>query len=370
MNTEQKNRCPDCDEASLGTTEPSEPSGDHVASGSLDRRRFLKRAGAAATFGGSILCGAHRATAGPSASSPTETAVKALYESLTEKQKKVVCFGWDYVHPKRGLFRTHTSNNWHITKPAIDSDFFAKKQRALIHDSFKSLFTPEWYTKMLKQAKDDNGGAPWGAEQNIAIFGEPGKGKFELVMTGRHMTVRADGNSESHVALGGPRVHGHAADGFREKVGDPGNIFWHQAVEENKVYEMLSGKQRKQALVAKLPKEEDVSFQGAKGKIAGISISELADDQKEAVEKVLASLVEPYRKEDRDEIQHALGKQGGLGKCNLAFYKEGDLGNDQQWDCWRIEGPAFVWYFRGFPHVHIWINIADDPAVKLNSQQL
>jgi hypothetical protein len=51
---------------------------------------------------------------------------------------------------------------------------------------------------------------------------------------------------------------------------------------------------------------------------------------------------------------------------NLAFYKDGNLGDDE-WDNWRLEGPAFVWYFRGFPHVHIWINVADDSSVPLNA---
>jgi hypothetical protein len=27
------------------------------------------------------------------------------------------------------------------------------------------------------------------------------------------------------------------------------------------------------------------------------------------------------------------------------------------WDMWRIEGPSFVWHFRGAPHVHAYINI-------------
>ena len=44
-----------------------------------------------------------------------ETAVQALYDSLTETQKKEVCFDWDFMDPKRGLLRTRVSNNWHIT---------------------------------------------------------------------------------------------------------------------------------------------------------------------------------------------------------------------------------------------------------------
>jgi len=26
-----------------------------------------------------------------------------------------------------------------------------------------------------------------------------------------------------------------------------------------------------------------------------------------------------------------------------------------------------VWHFRGAPHVHVWVNIADDPKVELNA---
>ena len=28
-------------------------------------------------------------------------------------------------------------------------------------------------------------------------------------------------------------------------------------------------------------------------------------------------------------------------------------------DCdWKLEGPAFDWFFHGSPHVHTWVNIA------------
>src|SRR5262245_48203590 len=90
------------------------------------RRVFLKTASAAAA-----------ATALPSLAfaaeakkEPAETYVKKLYDSLSESQRKEVCFAWDYVEksggeaPKakgaksragRGLLRTRVSNNWDIT---------------------------------------------------------------------------------------------------------------------------------------------------------------------------------------------------------------------------------------------------------------
>jgi hypothetical protein len=50
-----------------------------------------------------------------------------------------------------------------------------------------------------------------------------------------------------------------------------------------------------------------------------------------------------------------------------AFYRQDDLGNNGVWDIWRLEGPAFVWHFRGVPHLHVWVHVADDPWVKLNA---
>jgi len=332
-----------------------------------DRRGFLASI-ASAAIGSASLWDAPRAAAAPSAKSAAETAVKAFYDTLTARQKKTICFEWDHKDPERGLLRTHVSNFWHVTKPTLKSTFYTKDQQAILFDIFKGVFNPDWHEKFIKQLKDDHDDKPWGAGLSCAVFGEPGTDKFEFVMTGRHMTIRADGHSNSHVALGGPIFHGHAASGYNEKVHHPGNIFWHQAELANKVYTILDGKQQQQALIVKRPAEIAVGFQGRDAKLGGLPCSGMTKDQKEAVQKVLASLLEPYRTEDRDEVMECLKKLGGLDKCTLTFYKEGDIGNDGEWDNWRLEGPAFVWYFRGHPHVHIWINVADDPTLPMNSR--
>ena len=52
-----------------------------------------------------------------------------------------------------------------------------------------------------------------------------------------------------------------------------------------------------------------------------------------------------------------LESSGGIDDLNMAFYQQGDLNDDRVWDMWRVEGPSFVWNFRGAPHVHAYINI-------------
>ena len=98
-------------------------------------------------------------------------------------------------------------------------------------------------------------------------------------------------------------------------------------------------------------------------------VTEFSGDQKEHLQSILKLLLEPFRQSDQDEVTRCLKVQGGLDACHLAFYKEADLGEDNLWDNWRLEGPSFVWYFRGNPHVHVWVNIADTSNIKLNSYQ-
>ncbi len=353
--------CPDCEHHEI------------LMLNELDRRKFLQTTGGAALLAAGLpttLLPATAQAASVSTGSP-ETLVKQLYDSMNEQQLATVCFDWDYEKDfrsgirKKGLLRTRVENNWQITNRPIDSDFYTSDQRDLIRAIFEGLYNPEWIPKIDQQLRDDAGG--YGKHQSIAIFGKPGTDKFEFVMTGRHLTIRCDGNSADHVAFGGPIFYGHAASDFNEPADHPGNVFWPQALAANKVFDMLDGKQREQALVARRPREQAVSFQGAESRFPGIRISDMTADQKEQMQKVLQTLIEPFREADRTEAMQCLKKQGGLDQCALAFYQQGDIGDDGIWDNWRLEGPSFVWYFRGSPHVHVWVNVASDPTVQTNT---
>lgn len=330
----------------------------------VSRRRFVQAVGSVAAS--ATLLSRIQADEAKAAPKP-ETLVKKLYDSLSEPQREEICFAWDHTDD-RGLLRTHVSNNWNITdkkKLNVGGDFFTADQRDMIEAIFFGLYNPEWHARLRKQLQDDAKG--YGKEQTIALFGQPGSGKFEWVMTGRHLTIRCDGDSTEHMAFGGPIFYGHAAQGFNEKADHPGNVYWHQALKANALFQMLDGKHRAAALIAKSPHEAAVELKGSAPR-AGLPVSELSGDQKKHLEGVLDSLLEPYRATDQQEARACLAKFGGLEKCNLSFYQSDDIGDDKVWDNWRIEGPSFVWHYRGSPHVHVWVNIADDPSVKLNAR--
>jgi len=299
------------------------------------------------------------------AADSAETLAGRLHASLSPSQRAEVCFPWDYVHPKFGLLRTRVGNNWNATAPAVKGDFFSKDQQQLVREIFERLIDPDWHARFDKQLEDDTGG--FGHDQSVALIGEPGSGKFQFLLTGRHMTLRCDGDSAEHVAFGGPIFYGHDTGGGTEDKDHTGNVFWPQAVAANGVYSMLDGRQRKLAMVAKTPPENAIAFRRGGQPASGIPVSELSADQRAELERVLGVLLEPYRTVDRDEVRGCLTAQGGLDRCRLAFYQDDDLGDDGVWDNWRLEGPAFVWHFRGSPHVHVWVNIADNPSVPTNA---
>ena len=321
----------------------------------VSRRDFVRTVGAAATvltFSGitPILGATRKALADgpgkPSPSSKAETAAKRLYESLDTDQKKAICFPFDHD------LRKKINANWAITEPTI-KDGYTKDQQATIDEIFRGVTSPDGYERFQKQMKDDHEGM---GQYHIAMFGEPGSGQFEWEMTGRHMTIRADGDSVAGAAFGGPIIYGHGEGD--SKKGLPGNVFYYQTQKANEVFTALDGKQRELALVPKAPAEAAVRVQGDSGKFPGIGVGSLAGDQKELVEKVIRVLLAPYREEDIDEALSIMKSGGGLDALHMAFYESDDIGADHEWDIWRLEGPTFVWHFRGAPHVHAYINIA------------
>jgi len=313
--------------------------------GSLNRRGFLQTVGSAALVGVAAphLIGTQSVWSAPTATSPAETAVLRFYKSLSDEQRKTIVLPFDHE------LRRRINANWHVTKPVLDDDFYTKEQRAIVDEIVRNVTSADGYGRIQKQTEEDSGGI---GAYSVAIFGEPGSGKFEWELTGRHLTLRADGNSVDQAAFGGPLIYGHGVEEATK------NLFYYQTKQVNEVFGALDTKQREKALVKAAPTESDVDLQGEKGKFPGISLKDFSADQKKLVEATLKTLLAPYREADVEEVFAILKASGGIDSLNLAFYQEGDLANDQVWDIWRVEGPAFVWHFRGAPHVHAYINIA------------
>lgn len=323
----------------------------------VSRRQFVRGVGAAALAAGVPLIGgqaeaaAAAAKVGPTPSDLSETAVARFYKTLSKAQRDEICFGFDHAK------RSQVGANWAIVKPTISD--MSSEQQALCTEIMKNLCSEEGYERFTKQMDDDAGGLE---NYHVAVFGEPGTGKpFEWVLTGRHDTLRADGNSVDGAAFGGPIFYGHAADGNdKEDAKHKNNVWWYQGEQANKIFATLDDKQKKQALIEKAEHESPlvIKLKGDALAQSGLAVGELDGQQKQMVSKLIEMMLSPFRTCDVEEVRECLAANSGVDKLRLTYFKEGDIGGDGVWDIWKLEGPAFSWYFRGSPHVHTWLNVA------------
>ncbi len=320
----------------------------------VSRREFVKTLGAAALATSPLALATARAVAGdvgPTRSAPAETAVARFYRALKPEQRKLICFPFD--HPKR----KQVNNNWKIVDPDIAD--LTDDQQALCKEIFKGLCSDEGYERFERQMKGDAGGFE---NYHVAVFGEPDSGgPFEWVLTGRHNTLRADGNSVEGAAFGGPIFYGHDATGTgNDDAKHSGNVWGFQWAQANKIFATLDDKEKARALVAKAEGDtpRSIRLKGEKLGDTGLIVADLDPQQKQMIQSLLKMLTSPFRAFDAEEVQECLREGGGADKLRLTYFKDHDIGNDGVWDIWKLEGPAFAWYFHGSPHVHTWVNIA------------
>jgi hypothetical protein len=244
---------------------------------------------------------------------PSSKAVRAFHDSLSPQQRKAMCFDWEHKGPSGLPLRLHVTNNWAVSRAEVRS--FSKYQQALIEGIFESVLEEGWTGKLHQQAKDDTG-KHWTEDRKIAVFGKPGSGRCQVVISGFHLTLRAVDGPAGGAAFGGAICHGHQPSGFTEKVGHPGNVFWYQAQEAHKVYKLLDGLQQKKALLSRgmpyyefggkidrrvilpdsklpYPLEPDVRFRGPTAELPGLPISAMTRDQKAAMRRCWTACCPP-----------------------------------------------------------------------------
>jgi hypothetical protein len=344
--------CPECE--------------DHLEPPMVDRRDFIRVVGGAAvalTLGGvagrvPAVLAAAKDPIPAKPDKPAEDLVKELYASLAEDQKKAVVLPWDHGAGNNKIPTRAGMYNAPILGKKIGTNY-TKAQQELIDKILRAMAADEeGYLRLSRDRTWDNSGSL----QNCGalLFGEPVNGqKYSWVFTGHHLTVRCDGNSEEGAAFGGPMYYGHSPNGYSDR-----NIFNYQTKSVLSVFDALSEKQRKVAVLSGTPGElaPSVKFRPAIDSKPGLSFGEMSMDQQKLVEKVMHDLVSPFRKEDGDEVMEIIKQNGGLAKIHLAFYQDRQMNDNQRWHFWRLEGPGFVWNYRVLPHVHCYVNISSKLA--------
>jgi hypothetical protein len=99
----------------------------------------------------------------------------------------------------------------------------------------------------------------------------------------------------------------------------------------------------------------------------GIAVSQLALDDKALARELVERIFATYPPDDVAYARACLQANGGLDGLFLSYYQHGEDGAIAEGQVFRLEGPGTVLYFRGYPHVHAFVNIAMDGDAPLST---
>ncbi len=336
MLRQSKYYCPECDE---GFELPKMRS----------RREFLLAMGAAASVAATATSRG-QADDAKAAPKPAEGLIRELHATLSEDQKKNLIQPYDHGASEGRPTRQRTFNSAFNEK--LIAENYTKPQRELVQRIVRSILAnDEAWERLSRKGTWDSSGSFEGC--GAVMFGAPSDNSpYAFVFSGHHITLRCDGNSEPKTAWGGPVYYGHSEPGYSKN-----NVYNYQTEAVQAVFDALDEKQRAKAMAPKNPGD---GLGGLKPQDPrhGIPFAELSAEQKQLVEKVMRTVLGPFRKEDVDEVMEIVKVGGGLDHINVAFYKDDAMNEKQPWHFWRLEGPGFVWNYRVLPHVHCFVNIA------------
>lgn len=284
-----------------------------------------------------------------------------LYKSLSEEQRQKVCLPID--HPRRQF----VSNWWYIHPNHRIPNTFTTEQQELIQTIFDSLHSPGYIEDVRKQVKIDQYGKAENAPA-AGFFGSPDNEDFEFIYTGHHVTRRCNAHTDRGLGFdGAPIFYGHYPHpvedmqaNFHETKDHPGNPYWYQGRVFNQFVQSLDARQQEMGLVSTKPRSERPEAVVKKTTTpSGLKCADLSDDQKNTLVATMRKMMEMFREDDANATIQAIEKKNVVERLHVSWFNgKYDVGSDQVWDTWQIEGPDMVWYFRGEPHIHCYFHLS------------
>jgi hypothetical protein len=331
---------------------------------SIGRRLFV---GGVAALGGAALSGGLNRFFTPAIDSRFDqrAALKALMASLSAEQRRLVCFPID--DPTRQL-----DNTVPVVRRSPIEELLLPAQRALVRQLFASTLSARGQAVYSPLLGYEAGGLDGCV---LAIYGEPGDAGWHAMINGPHLLMRTGSESLSGLVWNGPLAFGHQIGNGSYRL--PGNGFVFQAEAANALYAAL-GPHQSAARVAKTPVEFVVQVQEADGRFDGVAISALDERARDLAHKLLDSVLDSFAPASSRAARAAIDHHGGSDRLHVAFYDQhgyypdmtsyAELSEHQRrrrgqpfFQVFRIEGPGTLIHWRGYPHLHAYMQIAREP---------
>lgn len=281
-----------------------------------------------------------------------------FHESLDAEQRAAACVAYD--HPLRqyhnrgvwggGLWARPGSLGWEQRRILTDL------LHAGLSEAGRERVPREYYTRW-----------PGVHSMKVLICGDPKSPPYQVILTGAHVNLRIGGKSREGAAFGGPLVYGdQRSDGV---PGLPGNLYRFQLDTASRILRNLTSEQQRLALQKTSPVQTVIQPQGPEGSFPGVPIASLSAENRATARELIDGILSTYPPEDARYAWQCLEQNGGPEALSLSWFEDGIPGGPGSRHApqnVRLEGPAAVLFFRGYPHVHAFINIAMDAHAPLS----
>lgn len=139
-----------------------------------------------------------------------------------------------------------------------------------------------------------------------------------------------------------------------------GNLYQYQFRAAHQLLLTPSPEQRRAAILDRAPEQIQIEVQGSSGALPGQPIGELSPDGKTRARELVDGILSTYAGRDVAHAEQCLEANGGIDRLAVSYYRDGEADGSGGYQIFRLEGPAAVFHFQGWPHVHAFVNVAMD----------
>jgi len=285
---------------------------------------------------------------------PVDVLARRFAASLDADQRAATCVHYD--HPLR---QYHNRGVWGGGLSGFSG--FNRDQRRMLTDLLYAGLSSEGQSRVPEEYFTGWTGVH---SMRVLMCGDPSSPPYQIIFTGPHLNLRVGGKSREGAAFGGPQVYGDQRGNFN--VGLPGNLYRDQYLIGQRLLRSLDDGRRKLAVLEEAPVQTKIELQGRRGSLSGIPVAELVPEAKTLVCELVERIFSTYPATDVTFARECLEANGGLDALFVSYYQHGEDGDIPEAQVFRLEGPSAVFYFRGYPHVHAFLNVAMDGDAPLS----
>jgi hypothetical protein len=323
----------------------------------MDRRTALKLGAQLGVLGGIGFASGYQLVP-PSPSREfdhVDALAQRLFASLDAEQRAETCVSYD--HPLRQY------HNRGVMGGGRDILFgFSRNQRKILTDLMYAGLSEDGRNRVPEEFFTRWSGVH---ALRVVICGDPVTPPYQVILTGNHLNLRLGGVSREGAAFGGPQVYGDQRG--NERPGLPGNVYRDQFLLAQRILRHLEAPARTLAMLDEAPVQTGIELQGRHGSFPGVPVSALASEDRALARDLVERVLATYPGNDVAYARTCLQANGGVDALFLSYYQHGEDGAISEGQVFRLEGPGCVMYFRGYPHVHAFINIAMNADAPLSS---